>query len=274
MATTLQVSARWRSWSRARDAELGRRVTSPRDRFLTVMGRKPIIEALHDASLEFDKILVSGSAHGGEIDTITGMAASRRIPVETVSETKVTAVARSSRHHQGVVADVVAAEMQHLSDFCEKRRRGRDWACSVLVLDHVHNPANVGMILRSATAAGLDGIVVPHKGTADIGPVAIKASAGIAFRAPILRTEDTVEALAVLEDHRFELFGLDSGGESLFGADLPERAAYVLGNESAGLSANAKAACNSILSIPLANGVESLNAAVAASLVAYEIVRR
>lgn len=238
------------------------------------MGRKPIIEALHDESLVFDKILLSGSAHGPEIDTITGMAASRKVTVEKVSEMKVTAVARSSRHHQGVVADVVAPAMQHLSDFCEQRRRGKDWACSVLVLDHVHNPANVGMILRSAAAAGIDGVVVPHKGTADIGPVAIKASAGVAFRAPILRAEDTVEALAILEEHRFELFGLDGDGEPLFGADLPERAGYILGNESTGLSANARAACARILSIPLANGVESLNAAVAASLVAYELQRR
>lgn len=238
------------------------------------MGRKPVIEALHDDALTFDKILLSGNARGPEIDTIIGMAASRRVTLEKVTEKKVTAVARSSKHHQGVVADVIAPAMQHLSDFCEQRRRGKDWACSLVVLDQVHNPANVGMILRSATAAGMDGVVVPHKGTADIGPIVIKASAGVAFRASILRTEDTVEALAILEEHRFELFGLDGGGEPLFDAVLPERAAYILGNESTGLSPNARAACTGILSIPLANGVESLNAAVAASLVAYEVQRR
>lgn len=238
------------------------------------MGRKPIIEALHDESLTFDKILVATKARGPEIDTINGMAASRKIDIERVSEMKVTAVARSSRHHQGVVADVVAPAMQRLDDFCEQRRRGKDWACSLLVLDHVHNPANVGMILRSATAAGLDGIIVPHKGTADIGPVAIKASAGIAFRAPILRAEDTLEALAILEANRFELLGLDVGGQSLFEAELPDRAAFIVGNESTGLTENARAACSAILSIPLENGVESLNAAVAASLLAYEVQRR
>lgn len=237
------------------------------------MGRKPVIEALHDQTLSFDKILISKSAHGAEIDTIKGMAASRKATIEIVAEVKVTAVARSSRHHQGVVADVIAPAMQHLESFCEQRRRGKDWACSVLVLDHVHNPANVGMILRSAAAAGLDGIVVPHKGTAEVGPVAVKASAGVAFRAPILRVDDTVEALAILEAHRFEILGLDDGGTSLFDTALPERAAFIVGNESSGLSANARAACTSILSIPLENGVESLNAAVAASLVAYEVQR-
>ena len=238
------------------------------------MGRKPVIEALRDDSLTIDKILVASNASGAEISSITGLAASRRVPVETVSEQKVTAVSRSGRHHQGVVADVVAPGMQRIDEFCEQRTRGRDWACSVIVLDHVHNPANVGMLLRSATAAGVDGVVVPHRGTAEVGPVAIKASAGVAFRAPILRAETTAEALDVLFEHRFTIVGLDAGDESLFEAELPERGAYVIGNESDGLSAEAAAICERTVTIPVANDVESLNAAVAASILAFEIARR
>lgn len=238
------------------------------------MGRKPVIEALHDESLRIDKILLADRAHGPEIDTIAGMAASRRVPVERVPERTVTNVARSGRHHQGVVADVLVPAMERLDDFCERRRRGRDWACHILVLDEVHNPANVGMILRSASAAGIAGVVVPHRGTADIGPVAIKASAGVAFRAPILRCEDTAEALTILDEHRFELIGIDMGGPDVFDAPLPERGAFVIGNESSGLSARTRAAMTSIVSIPLESGVESLNAAVAASIVAYESRRR
>lgn len=238
------------------------------------MGRKPVIEALHDTSLTFHKILLSDRAQGAEIDTITGMAASRKVALELVDEVKVTAVARTARHHQGVVADIVAPAMQTLHEFCEQRRRGKDWACSVLLLDHVHNPANVGMILRSATAAGIDGVVVPHKGTADVGPVAIKASAGVAFRAPILRSETTAAAVQTLVEHRFELVVLDAQGDSIFDAPLPERAAYVVGNESAGITDVVKEASARSLSIPLANDVESLNAAVAGALVCYEVLRR
>lgn len=238
------------------------------------MGRKPVIEALRDTALTIDKILVAGNASGPEIDTISGLAASRRVPVEKVSEHKVTAVSRSGRHHQGVVADVLAPAMQRLDEFCEQRTRGRDWACSVIVFDHVHNPANVGMTLRSATAAGVDGVVVPHRGTAEVGPVAIKASAGVAFRAPILRTDTTTEALDVLAEHRFTIVGLDAAGEPLFDTELPERAAYVLGNESEGLSPEVAERCERVLTIPLSNEVESLNAAVAASILAFELGRR
>ena len=248
-------------------------MTSPRDRFLTVMGRKPVIEALQDSTLEFDKILLSSSANGPEIATINGMAASRKIAVERAKESKVTAVARNGRHHQGVVADVVAPAMQHIGEFCEQRRRGKDWACSVLVLDAVHNPANVGMILRTATAAGIDGIVVPHRGTASVGPVTIKASAGVAFRAPILRSEDTAEALDVLAEHRFALFSLDAGGDDLLLFDPPERAAYVIGNETTGPSADTKARHPHRLTIPMDNDVESLNAAAAAAILSYAIRR-
>lgn len=247
---------------------------SPRNTFLTVMGRKPVIEALHDKTLTFDKILLSERAQGPEIDTITGMAASRKVNIDLVDETKVTAVARSARHHQGVVADVVAPRMQTLDQFCEQRRRGKDWPCNVIVLDRVHNPANVGMILRSATAAGVHGVVVPHKGTAEIGPVAIKASAGVAFRAPILRTETTESAIATLSDHRFELLGLDARGSNVFTSALPDRVAFVIGNESDGLGEAASGACASFLSIPLENEVESLNAAVAAAIVSFEVARR
>jgi 23S rRNA (guanosine2251-2'-O)-methyltransferase len=173
-----------------------------------------------------------------------------------------------------VVADVVAPGMEPVERFLDRRRRGRDWATVVLVLDRVHNPANVGMILRTAVGAGLDGVVVPHAGTADIGPVTVKASAGLAFSAPILRAATTEDALDALRAARFAVLGLASQGEPLFAADLPERVAFVLGNESDGLSPGALERVDALVSIPLAPGVESLNVAVAAGVVAYEVVRR
>jgi 23S rRNA (guanosine2251-2'-O)-methyltransferase len=163
--------------------------------------------------------------------------------------------------------------MQPLMAFLEQRT-GRDHATSVLVLDAVHNPANLGMILRTATGAGVDGIVVPEVGTAEIGPLVIKASAGVAFSAPILRIDRAEYALAQLADARFELVAVDAGGPSLFDADLSDRVALVLGNETAGISPEAREHCDHTVSLPLSNDVESLNVAAAAAVVSYEIARR
>lgn len=235
-------------------------------------GRKPVVEALTQG-LPVAKVHVADAAHGAEIDTIRRLARAAGVPVEQVTEARVTAIARSGRHHQGVVADVAAARMAGLEAFLAERR-GRRFATTVLVLDRVHNPANVGMILRVAVAADLDGVVVPEVGTAEVGAVAIKASAGVAFRAPIVRVGTAEEAAEQLCAARFAVVGLDPAGPCLFDAELPERAAFVLGNETDGLSPGVAERCTATVSLPLANGVESLNVATAASVLAYELVRR
>ena len=244
---------------------------SRHDQMLQVFGRKPVLEAF-DAGLQVAKVHVAEAAHGPEIEQIVAGCRAHGVELERVSAARVSAIAHTGRHHQGVVADVVAERMQGLGAFLDGRR-GRRFATSVLVLDHVHNPANVGMILRVALAAGIDGVVLPDEGSAPVGAVAIKASAGTAFRAPILRCSRLEDALGQLADARFDLVGVDTGGASLWEALLPERAAYVLGNESDGLSDAARAACTATVSLPLANNVESLNVATTAAVLAYELQR-
>ena len=244
--------------------------SSPRDRYLTVAGRNPVLEALADDTLTIAKVLIASNARGEPIEQIRRSASARNITVERVPEQKVTSVAKSSRHHQGVIADVVAPAMSNLADFLERRQRGRDWATNLLLLDSVHNPANVGMILRAAVGAGIDGVVIPTRGTADIGPLVIKASAGVAFRAPILRAETAADAAVMLRESQFAVVGLDAGGADLYDAELPDRVAYVLGNEAAGVTLET----DYDLAIPLASQVESLNVATAAAVLCFEVVRR
>ena len=249
---------------------------SPRDRFLTIYGRMPVLEALRDPNVPVAKVFVAHQAQGESLSEILSEARRRSVQLERVKDEMITALARSSRHHQGVAADVAAPAMSSLEEFLE-RRRGRLHRTSVLLIDAVHNPANLGMIIRSATAAGLDAIIVPARGTAELGPLVIKASAGVAFRAPIVRCDDAAEAAAALSEARFELAGLDASvaeAEDLFTTELTDRAAYVVGNETSGLSAGVAALVTRWLRIPLAGGVESLNVASAATLLAYEVRRR
>jgi 23S rRNA (guanosine2251-2'-O)-methyltransferase len=243
---------------------------SPKDRFVTVFGRKPVLEALSDARLTVDKVIVADNAHGSSMREILDAAARRGVPVSSASAHRVKVLAGNGKQDQGVLADVVAPRMRRLSDALSAGSPG-----SVLLLDGITTPANVGMILRTATAAGIGGIVVPRRGVAGIDPLVIKASAGVAFHAPVLRCATAGEAASALRSAGYSLFGLDAGArESVFSADLPRRAAFVLGSESSGVSPEVRQHVTRWLSIPMAGGVESLNVSSAAAVLCFELVRR
>jgi 23S rRNA (guanosine2251-2'-O)-methyltransferase len=146
---------------------------------------------------------------------------------------------------------------------------------TVLLLDGVTNPSNVGMLIRTAVAAGLAGVVLPRTGVPDVGPLVVKASAGVAYRATLLRSATALEAVEVLDRLGWVTVGLRaSDAPSLYAGDLPARAAFVLGNETDGVSDAVAGRLAEWRSIPLANGVESLNVASAGAVVAFEVARR
>ncbi|HET8594128.1 MAG TPA: RNA methyltransferase [Intrasporangium sp.] len=243
---------------------------SPKDRFITVYGRNPVHEVLLDDELAVDKVVLAEGARGGAVRDIEQAARRRGVPVQRASAERVKKLAGNGRQDQGVFADVVAPRMRPLE------RALTDGALStVLVLDGVTTPANVGMIIRSATAAGVDGIVVPRRGVASLDPLVVKASAGVAFRAPILKAFTSAEAVRLLRDSGFHVVGLDAVGQTdLFTADLPERVAFVLGGETAGHGEEVRSLVDEWVSIPMSGGVESLNVAAAAAVVCFELVRR
>lgn len=245
---------------------------SPKDRFVTVYGRKPVLEALTDYDLRVDKVILAEGLRGSIIDEIQEAAADRAVRVQRASAHRVKVLAGNGRHDQGVLADVVARKMRPLSDALADPAHAPQ---TILLLDGLTTPANVGMILRTATAAGIDGIVVPHRGVASLDPLVIKASAGVAFHAPVLRTRTAGEAAELLTEAGYPLFALEaSAKESIFDADFGPRAVFVLGSETAGLSEDVQARVAQPLSIPMAGGVESLNVASAAAVLCFELLRR
>lgn len=240
-------------------------------KYLVLHGRKPVQEALEEG-LEIACIHVSSKATGDIVQRIKSLARARGIRIEITSESRISALSKSGQH-QGVAADLQTQRMQSLPQFLSERN-GRKHQTAVVVLDGVHNPANVGMIIRTVTAAGLDGIIVPDKGTASINPVVIKASAGTVFKAPIVRVDTAINAIDQLIENRFEILGLELKGESIFQTEFSERMALVLGNETFGLSAGTTERMSKSVSIPLTNKIESLNVAATAAIVSYEIYRR
>jgi 23S rRNA (guanosine2251-2'-O)-methyltransferase len=243
---------------------------SPKDRFITVYGRNPVHEVLLDDELTVDKVVIADGARGGAVRDIEKAARRRGVPVQRATAERVKKLAGNGRQDQGVFADVVAPRMRPLD-----RAVADGGLATVLVLDGITTPANVGMIIRSATAAGVDGIVVPRRGVASLDPLVVKASAGVAFRAPILKAFTAAEAVGQLRTAGFHVVGLDAAGPAdVFAAELPDRVAFVLGSETAGHGEEVRSLVDQWVSIPMSGGVESLNVAAAAAVVCFELVRR
>ena len=229
---------------------------------MTVFGRMPVLEALRDPGTPVTLVLLARTARGDTVDDIVRLARERSVPLKRVAPEKVTRMSGNGRHDQGAVAEVAAPGLVPLADWLVDHEP-RD----LVLLDGVTNPANVGMIVRTVTAAGLDGLVLPQAGSPDVGPLVVKASAGVAFRATILSTPTAADALRSLDATSV---GLRADAPSLFDGPVPDRAVWVLGSEHDGVTVT----CDEWRSLPLAHGVESLNVAVAAGIVAYEVARR
>ena len=247
---------------------------APRERYLTIYGRQAVLEALADPELAVAQVFVADDVDQRTGRQVRESASSRGVSVQVVTRDRVTRLSGTGKQHQGVAADIESPNRSSLSDWIDRLSDDvRPVGC--VLLDGITTPANVGMIIRSATAAGLDGIVVPSRGVADIGPLVIKASAGVAFRAPLLRVRTAGEAAELLCGAGFDLVGLGADGpDDLWGATFSPRTAFVLGAEHDGLSPEVAGLVTRTMRIALANGVESLNVSAAGAVVFYEWRRR
>ncbi|MEZ5567341.1 MAG: RNA methyltransferase [Halioglobus sp.] len=239
------------------------------DKLLTVYGRKPVRETLLDASLSCHALhLAHSNREGPIIAEIRQLAQDRGLPLKMHSRESLARISRNGRQDQGVALDVLCPAFGTLGDYllhsatAGKRR--------LLALDGITNPQNLGMLIRSAAAGAIDGILIPRKGNASLGPLVIKASAGTVFHAPLLACDGLESGLALCREHGAEVCILSAeAGQSLFQHREADFSVYVLGNESEGVSGAARSLADRALSIPMRNGVESLNVAVTASLIAY-----
>ena len=235
-------------------------------RLFVICGRQAVLEALADPRLEVVKVHLAKGGRGDNRERILAAAAARQVPVEIVSAERVSQISRNAKQDQGVAADLRTPLYQPLEDFLQNPPK----RFALLALEGITTPANVGMAIRSAAAGGLDGVLLPERGTSGLNPLVIKASAGAVFHTRILRCRELLPALQSLQALRVRICSLEGEARaSLFEHTPGPREVFVLGSESDGISSEVRALADCRLSIPLKNGVESLNVAVAASLVAY-----
>jgi len=202
----------------------------------------------HDAITE---LVEAARSHGAEVDVVDS--------VRDVAE---------SDNPQGLVLDARPIPVGSIEELVVAD-------AAILVLDHVEDPHNVGAAARSARAAGMTGLVVPERRAAPLGASAFKAAAGALEDLPVAVVSSTADAVARLKDRNVWTVGLaaDASG-SLFGLSLlTEPVAVCIGSEGGGLSRLVRERLDLLVSIPMASGVESLNASVTAALAAFEIAR-
>ena len=236
-------------------------------------GRRPVAEALA-AGREAHRLLVSSSARPApELRTITDAARRIQLPVDRVPADQLTRIGGFDGH-QGVLLEVAERRWADLDEMLGLARAGgRDPL--VLVLEHLQDPTNFGTLLRSAEAAGADGVVFPERGAAPLSAAAVKASAGASEHLLIGRLPTVGEAIHELKAAGLRLVAADQDAPaSAWRTDLTGPLAVVVGSEGSGLSGQTKRRCDVLVSFPMAGRVASLNASTAGALLLFEVVRQ
>jgi len=247
-----------------------------RDRRIAVVGRRPVLEALTAPEVDVELVRIARGAPAALRSEIQAACRDRSVPCEVGSVARVRELADEPRHDQGVAARVVLHRVEPVEQVLASTaptdgpntRRREHW----LALDGLTHSGNVGMIARSAAASGIQGIVWPRIGTPWLNALIVKASAGAVLRSRIARCDGLAEGLERFQRAGFRCIGLDAHrGDDLYASAIPDRAVYVVGSETEGLSRPVEALLDSHVQIPLSDSVESLNAAVAAALVCFHV---
>lgn len=228
-------------------------------------GRNPIREAIN-AGRDIEKLLVARGLTGSALEIIA-RARAAGIVVQEVERARLDAI---YSNHQGMLAYVSAAEYATLDELMDiPAARGED--PFFVILDGVTDPHNLGAILRSAASAGAHGAIIPERRAAGLGPAAVKAAAGALEHIAVAKVGNLRQAIERLKDAGVWIMAADAHGEDVYRADLTGPIALVIGSEGDGVSQLVRTHCDRTLALPMANGMESLNASVAAGILLYEI---
>jgi 23S rRNA (guanosine2251-2'-O)-methyltransferase len=236
-------------------------------------GRRPVAEALA-AGRQAHRLLVSASARPSpELRAITDAARRLHLPTDRVPADRLSRIAGFDGH-QGVLLEVEERRWASLDDVLAHARTGEQEPF-VLVLEHLQDPTNFGTLLRSAEAAGVDGVVFPERGAAPLSAAAVKASAGASEHLLLVRLPTIGEAIHDLKQSGLRLAAADQDASaSAWETDLSGPLAVVVGSEGSGLSGATRRRCDVLVSFPMAGRVASRNAATAGALLLFEVVRQ
>lgn len=233
------------------------------EKIITLYGRNVVIELLQDCGIEIHKLHLSNSNKtDGAISTILELAKKRGVAIAYHEKSALSRISKNASQDQGVAIDIVSKSYQSANEIKDLK------SFRLIALDGIQNPQNLGMIIRSCAGGNIDGIILPKKNSAKISPLVIKASAGTLFKLPIYFCNTLDEVLKELKETKIYLLS-SHAKNSVYDLAPCDKSIFVLGNESNGVSPEVQMLCNDSLKIPMNRGVESLNVAVTASIIAF-----
>ena len=237
----------------------------------TIEGRNAVIEALRSGK-PMDKILIQDGLQDGPIQTIKREAKKHDTLVKFVEKERLDQISSTGKH-QGVIAYAAAYEYAEVEDILQAAK-DKGEPPFVFLLDNIEDPHNLGAIIRTANLAGAHGVIIPKNLSLLRTATVARTSAGALNYTPVARVTNLAKTIEELKKEGLWFVCADMGGTTMYDLNLTGPIGLVIGNEGEGVGRLVKEKCDFIASIPMKGDIDSLNASVAAGVLAYEIVRQ
>ncbi|HKM21542.1 MAG TPA: 23S rRNA (guanosine(2251)-2'-O)-methyltransferase RlmB [Lachnospiraceae bacterium] len=237
----------------------------------TIEGRNAVIEAFRSGKT-IDKLYILDGCQDGPIVTIKREAKKQDVIIKYVAKERLDQMSETG-HHQGVIAQAAAYEYAEVEDIL-KHAEEKDEAPFIFLLDNIEDPHNLGAIIRTANLAGAHGVIIPKNRAVGLTAVVARTSAGALNYTPVAKVTNLAKTMEDLKKRGLWFVCADMDGELMYRTNLTGAIGLVIGNEGAGVGRLIKEKCDYVASIPMKGDIDSLNASVAAGVLAYEIVRQ
>ena len=238
---------------------------------LTIEGRNAVLEAFRSGKT-IDRLFVLDGCQDGPVRTIVREAKKHDTIVNFVPKERLDSMSETG-HHQGVMAYAAAYEYAEVEDIL-KIAEEKGEPPFLFLLDGIEDPHNLGAIIRTANLAGAHGVIIPKRRAVGLTATVEKTSAGAINYTPVAKVTNLTATMKELKDKGMWFVCADMDGTCMYGLDLKGPIGLVIGNEGEGVSRLVREKCDFIASIPMKGDIDSLNASVAAGVLAYEIVRQ
>ena len=235
----------------------------------TIEGRNAVIEAFRSGK-PIDKVFILDGCQDGPMVTIRREAKKKDVMIKYVTKERLDQMSETGKH-QGVIAYAAAYEYAEVSDILEKaKEKGED--PFIFILDNIEDPHNLGAIIRTANLAGAHGVIIPKNRAVGLTATVAKASAGALNYTPVAKVTNLSQTIEELKKEGLWFVCADMDGEIMYRQNLTGPIGLVIGNEGEGVGRLVKSKCDLVARIPMQGDIDSLNASVAAGVLAYEVV--